>query len=354
MIYICLFILLLLASLFAGLTLGYFSLSNQELEIKAKAGNVNAAKILPLKAKGNFLLCTLLLGTILSHSIINNIVSYLVNDSATNFSIFGFVINSVLIAVPIATFLIVIFAEILPNAVCAIYAMEIGAFSVPIIQFFMVVLYPVAKPLSLALDKWLGEHHLPNYYSKTEMELLLEEHANAHESDINTNETQIISGVLTYGDKTAYEVMTPTPELFMFECNEILSESIQEIVEKKFSRVPVYKEDKDTIIGFLYTKDLLGLDLTNKKVCDVVRKIVLNFREDDLLKDILAKMLVSKVHISFIYNEFGSMLGIVTLEDITETLINLEIRDEDDDHVDPRETAMEEATELFEKENDNV
>jgi len=75
MIYFLLVILLVLASLFAGLTLGYFSLSNQDLEIKARAGNEMAAKILPLKEKGNFLLCTLLIGTILSHSILNNIIA---------------------------------------------------------------------------------------------------------------------------------------------------------------------------------------------------------------------------------------------------------------------------------------
>jgi len=182
MIYFLLVILLVLASLFAGLTLGYFSLSNQDLEIKARGGNEMAAKILPLKEKGNFLLCTLLIGTILSHSILNNIIAHIVAETSTNVVVLGFTLNPILIAVPISTLLIVIFAEILPNAVCAIYAMEIGAFSVPIIRFFMVVLWPVAKPLSILLDKYLGDHGMTTYYTKTEMQYLVEQHAETPEN----------------------------------------------------------------------------------------------------------------------------------------------------------------------------
>lgn len=349
MIYFLLVILLVLASLFAGLTLGYFSLSNQDLEIKARAGNEMAAKILPLKEKGNFLLCTLLIGTILSHSILNNIIAHIVAETSTNVVVLGFTINPILIAVPISTLLIVIFAEILPNAVCAIYAMEIGAFSVPIIRFFMVVLWPVAKPLSILLDKYLGDHGMTTYYTKTEMQYLVEQHAETPESDINKEENNIIKGVLSYSDKTAYDVMTPSREVFALEKENIVKDVIDQISEKRFTRVPVYEDEKDNIVGVLYTKDLIGHDYNNKNIGDLARDVFINVHDDDNLKDILFKMLKMKTHIAFVYNEFGTLMGIVTLEDIVESVMNLEIQDEDDDNIDPRESAEETASELFEE-----
>jgi metal transporter CNNM len=348
MIYFLLIILLLLASLFAGLTLGYFSLSNQDLEIKAKAGNTKAAKILPLKEQGNFLLCTLLIGTILSHSIINNIISHISASATTNATLFGILINPIAIAVGLSTILIVIFAEILPNAVCSIYAMEIGAFSVPIIRFFMFILYPIAKPLSIVLDKFLGDHGMTTYYSKTEMQYLVEQHAETTESDINKEENNIIKGVLSYSDKTAYDVMTPSRGVFALEKESILKDVIGEIVEKRFSRIPVYDDEKDNIVGFLHIKDLIGHDYSNKKIGDLARDIFINVHDDDNLKDILFKMLKMKTHIAFVYNEFGTLMGIVTMEDIVESVMNLEIQDEDDDNIDPRESAEETASELFE------
>ena len=163
--YILIVILLLFSALFSGLTLGLMSLDPSGLEIVMSnkddpALARAAAAIYPVRLNGNLLLCTLLLGNVG----VNSLLSILMADLTSGMT--GFLVS---------TFAIVIFGEIIPQALCSRYSLQIGEKTVPVVKIFMVLLYPLCKPMSMVLNKALG-HEIGTTYSASEMAKLIEMH----------------------------------------------------------------------------------------------------------------------------------------------------------------------------------
>jgi metal transporter CNNM len=153
--------LVVMSSVFSGLTLGLLTLDNSALEILAKSGSPvekrRAKNIIPLRRNGNLLLCTLVIGNV----IVNSFLSILLAD-----------ISSGLIGLVSSTVLIVIFGEIAPQAVCSRHGLLVGSHTRFITWFFWILLWPVSKPISMVLDGVLGEEAY-SYYSKEELKTLL-------------------------------------------------------------------------------------------------------------------------------------------------------------------------------------
>lgn len=163
--YILIVILLLFSALFSGLTLGLMSLDPSGLEIvmsnKDDPTLARAAKaIYPVRLNGNLLLCTLLLGNVGVNSLLSILMANLTSGTT------GFLVS---------TFAIVIFGEIIPQALCSRYSLQIGEKTVPLVKIFMVLLYPLCKPMSMVLNKALG-HEIGTTYSASEMAKLIEMH----------------------------------------------------------------------------------------------------------------------------------------------------------------------------------
>ncbi|MBN1646140.1 DUF21 domain-containing protein, partial [Candidatus Woesearchaeota archaeon] len=148
--YLIVILLIVLSGIFSGLTLGLMSLNKFELRRKVRMGNPDAKKIYPLRKKGNLLLTTLLLGNVAVNAIL---------------SIFLGSVTAGLKAFLIATGLIVIFGEVLPQSLFHAYALRLGAEFSWIVYVFMFLFYPVTKPLSMVLDKFIGRE-MPTIYSK--------------------------------------------------------------------------------------------------------------------------------------------------------------------------------------------
>ena len=153
MTYIIVFVLILLSALFSGLTLGFFSLNRDDLQRKTKLKDARATKVYKLRQKGNLLLCTLLIGNVA----VNSTLSIFLGSIASGF-----------MAGIIATILIVIFGEIIPQATFSRYALVIGAKLTWLVKILIFVLYPVCGPIAWALDKILGDE-MPTVYSKHEL-----------------------------------------------------------------------------------------------------------------------------------------------------------------------------------------
>ena len=151
--YLIVIILVLLSGLFSGLTLGLLSLDKNELKRKISLGNKQAKKVYTVRKKGNLLLCTLLLGNVAVNSTL---------------AIFLGNIASGVIAGLIATGLIVIFGEIIPQATFARYALAVGARTAWLVKIFIIILFPICWPIAWVLDKTLGEE-MPTVYSKKEL-----------------------------------------------------------------------------------------------------------------------------------------------------------------------------------------
>ena len=309
-------VLILLSGCFSGLTLGFFSLNVTSLERKMKLGDVRAIKVYPIRKRGNLLLCTLLIGNVA------------VNSTA---AIFLGGIASGLMAGIISTVLIVIFGEILPQAVFSRFALSLGAKTVWLVKIFIFLLYPIAYPLSLLLDKLLGEE-LQTIWSKKEIKEIIKHHQDNEGSDIDQDEERILLGVLSFSESQVKKIMTPKPVLYMLEKSTLLNKhKMLEIRSKGFTRIPVYDLKEDNIIGVLYAKNLIGLFDETKTVGDLLTGIKpIEVKDSMLLDNLMNHFIQEKIHIATVFDSFGTFTGIVTLEDVIEEIIKVEIVDEAD------------------------
>ena len=324
MTYIIVVFLVALSAIFSGLTLGFFSLNKDDLERKMKLGDEDAKKVYKLRKNGNHLLSTLLIGNVA----VNATLSIFLGSLATGF-----------IAGLMATVLIVIFGEIIPQAAFSRYALVLGAKFAWLVSIFVFILYIFAKPISVILDKVLGDE-ISTVYSKKELVKLIEDHEDMKESDIDEDDERIIKGALSFSRKKVNDIMTPRTEIIAFSGDDKLSkETILKIKNTGRSRIPVYEKDLDNIIGILYAKDLIGSNASPKTLRTIARDDVIFVDSDKHLDDLLNAFKKQKHHLFVVLNEYGGVSGIVTIEDVLEEIIGDEIVDEFDKHEDLQKEA---------------
>jgi len=312
--------LITLSALFSGLTLGLLSLDTQTLRRKAKAGDAQARAIYPIRRKGNLLLTTLLLGNV----VVN-----------TTLSIFLGSVASGVVAVIIATILIFLFGEIIPQAVISRHALWFGAKTAPLVRLVMFVFYPVSFPIAYILDKLLGEE-MPTVYSSHELMQIVSEHEDSEHSLIDEDEERIVHGALRFSHMKVREVMTSIDTVVMFDEHQRLTEDFfTEVNEHGYSRYPVYSGKKENVIGLLFAKDLIveDDDIAIKDTDDAFETEFLIARPNEQLDTVLTRMLKQKRHIAIVQTKTGTCIGVITLEDIIEEIIQQEIEDEDDAEV---------------------
>ncbi len=325
--YLIVVFLLSLSALFSGLTLGLMGLSAHELKRKAELGDKNAEKVYKVRLDGNLLLTALLIGNVAVNSVL---------------SIFLSSLTSGVVAALLATALIVIFGEIIPQAVFSRFALRLGARFAPLVRVLIFVLYPVIAPVAFVLDKLLGEE-LPTIYSKKELIKLIEEHEDAGDSEIDEDEERILKGALTFSEKLVKDVMTPETVIESYSINQkIDKEFIKRVKESGFSRFPIFDEQNEEVIGILHATDLIGLDGEEGKQISELQLSDPEFvSENEALDNALNKFLKSRKHLFIVKNEFGTVVGVLSLEDIVEEILEQEIVDERDKHEDLREFARE-------------
>ncbi|MBU1167008.1 DUF21 domain-containing protein [Patescibacteria group bacterium] len=334
MSYLIVFVLVSLSALFSGLTLGLFSLNKTDLERKIALGDKQAKKIYPVRKDGNFLLTTLLLGNVAVNSAL---------------SIFLGSIESGIVAGITATALIVVFGEIVPQAVFSRFALTLGSKITWLVRFFMILFYPIAKPLALALDAILGKE-LPTVWSRKELKQIVRFHEDAKESDLDADEERILLGALSFSDKKAEDIMTPRTVVFAVDTEKVLTkETINNIKDSGFDRVIVKKGRLDNVKGILYSRDLIGVEPGTKVDAVYCRDCLITIKGNKKLDSLLNDFLKKKNHIALVFGKYGEFRGVVTLEDIIEEVLNVEIIDEDDQVVDLRAVAKKKAKKMLER-----
>jgi len=205
-------------------------------------------------------------------------------------------------------------------------------------------MYPIAYPLSWILDKLLGEE-IQTIWSKREIKEIIKHHENNENSDIDKDEERILIGALSFSEVSVKKVMTPKPVLYTLEKSTILTqEKLLEIRDKGFTRIPVYSGVEDKLIGILYSKDLIGIVDKNKTVEDFLSKSKpITIKDTMLLDGLMNHFITQKVHIAFVYDLYSTFIGIVTLEDVIEEILKVEIIDEVDVVADMQHLAMEQS-----------
>lgn len=341
-------LLITLSSIFSGLTLGLLSLDATGLEIVMSGDDPIAAaqakRIYPVRQDGNLLLCTLVLGNVLVNALLSILMAEYTGGIVGLFS---------------STILIVVFGEILPQAICARHGLTIGNKTVPLVKVLILILYPVAKPLALCLDYALGEE-LATVYSNAEMTKLLQIHVQHNVIDQET--AGAMTGALTYKNIAVKDVMTPIDRTFMLSVDDKLSfETIAKIFKTGFSRIPIYEITKDNVIGLLFVKDLIFLDpddeIPIRSFVQIFGRGVHVVWPDDTLGDVLAELKKGRTHLAVVrdvnntndtQDPFYEMKGIITLEDIIEKIIGDTIVDETDEYVDSTRSVKVQRAENFE------
>lgn len=323
--YIITIILVSFSGLFSGLTLGLLSLDKAELKRKISLGDKKAEKVYAVRKHGNLLLCTLLLGNVA----VNSTLAIFLGSIASGF-----------IGGVIATGLIVIFGEIVPQASISRYALAVGAQTAWIVKVFIYILFPVCFPIAWILDKALGDE-MSTIYSKKELMKIVEEHEGSQQSSVDADEKRIISGALSFSDKTAEQVMTPRTVVYALSLEQVLSQSVLNTIKNKgFTRIPVYEDSIDNVVGLIFAKDLIGLP-AHKTVSDIYRKKFQIINKDMRLDDLLNVFIQTKTHLAVVRDEFGGTSGVITLEDVIEEVLSTEIVDEDDKIIDMQALALE-------------
>lgn len=240
--------LLCLSGMFSGLNLGLMALDPMELRIVQNCGTEKeknyAKKIEPVRSQGNYLLCSLLLGNVL----VNTTLTILLDDIA----------GSGLIAVVVSTIGIVIFGEIVPQAICSRHGLAVGANTIFLTKFFMILTFPASYPVSKLLDHVLGQEIGTVYNREKLLEML---RVTDPYNDLVKEELNIIQGALELRTKTVEDVMTPLRDCFMIAGDAILDfNTMSEIMESGYTRIPVYEGEKCHIVDLLFVKDLAFVD----------------------------------------------------------------------------------------------
>uniref|UniRef100_A0A8C7LKG6 Metal transporter n=1 Tax=Oncorhynchus kisutch TaxID=8019 RepID=A0A8C7LKG6_ONCKI len=326
--------LLVLSGMFSGLNLGLMALDPMELRIVQSCGSEKekkyARKIEPIRSKGNYLLCSLLLGNVL----VNTTLTILLDD----------LIGSGLGAVVASTVGIVIFGEIVPQALCSRHGLAVGANTIQVTKFFMLLTFPLSFPVSKLLDVLLGQEIGTVYNREKLVEML---RVTEPYNDLVKEELNMIQGALELRNKTVESVMTPLAHCFMIQNDAVLDfNTMSEIMESGYTRIPVFDDERSNIVDILYVKDLAFVDPDDCTTLKTITKfynhpvhfVFHDTRLDSMLEEFKkgnsALAIVQKVNNEGEGDPFYEVLGLVTLEDVIEEIIKSEILDESDGYMD--------------------
>lgn len=237
------------------------------------------------------------------------------------------------------TFLILVFSEIVPKTIGSNYWRTLAIPASGVIHCMVFITWPLVF-LFEKFTRYISEQSTQVSVSRDEVAAMVT--VSAEEGVLEKKENRMIQHLLKLDSKTAHEIMTPSVVVTMAEEEMTLREFYQEEEFKKFSRIPVYKGDNsDYITGYVLRQTILerlAEDKFDVKLGDLARPI-LSFSEDEEVTDIWEKLLEKKEHISIIIDEYGCLRGIVTMEDVIESMLGYEIVDEKDEVVDMQELA---------------
>ena len=298
------------------------------LRALADEGNKRAAKVLDIVENHTpKMLSAILIG--------NNLVNITASSLATSlaYSFGGYMVSIVTL---ILTVLILIFGEITPKNYATINAEKITLRYIPIFKFLMTIMTPVIFIINLFSRGVMRLMRVdPDAASKamTEEELRTIVDVSHEDGVIESDEKEMIYNVFDLGDATAKDIMVPRVHVTFADVESTYDELIEIFREDKFTRLPVYKDSQNNIVGIINMKDLLLYDKNEEFVIDrFLRKPHFTY-ETKSISDLLVEMKDSTFNIAIVLDEYGDMAGLITLEDILEEIVG-EIHDEYDEKED--------------------
>lgn len=327
LILLAVFILVFFSALISGSEVAFFSIEKGLLHSLSTSSNSKELKIYNLLIKPKKLLATIL--------ILNNVVNIAIVSLITIFAWRLFQSKDtpayvVTLITAISTFLIVFFGELLPKVYANKSALVFSMKMAP----FLTVLTKICSPLSFLLVNSTGiiERKFSNEHRNlTSDELTKAIELTTQSNDVTQEEKEILKGIANFNNINAKQIMRARTEIDAFDIQLHFHELMDKINKSGFSRIPIYEDTIDTIVGILYIKDLLPF--INEDEHFNWRKYIKNpyfIPESKKINDLLKSFQKKRVHMAVVVDEYGGTSGIVTLEDIIEEIVG-EINDEFDD-----------------------
>ena len=325
---IILIILLALSAFFSSNETALMAVNKIRLRALADEGNKRAAKVLDIVENHTpKMLSAILIG--------NNLVNITASSLATSlaYSFGGYMVS---IATAALTVAILIFGEITPKNYATLNAEKITLRYIPILSFFMMIMTPfifIINMVSRVFMKLLRADPDAANKAMTEEELRTIVDVSHEDGVIESDEKEMIYNVFDLGDATAKDIMVPRVHVTFADVASTYDELIDIFREDKFTRLPVYKDSQNNIVGIINMKDLLLYDKDTEFVIDnFLRKPHFTY-ERKSISDLLVEMKDSTFNIAIVLDEYGDMAGLITLEDILEEIVG-EIHDEYDEKED--------------------
>ncbi len=324
--FIILIILLLLSAFFSSAETALMTVNKIRMRSLADDGNKRAAMVLDITENhSSKMLSAILIG--------NNIVNISASSlSATlAYSFGGYMVS---IATAILTVAILVFGEITPKNYATVHAERVSLHYIPIIRIFMAVMTPVIFIINVFSRAFMFLLRVDpdarnNLMTEDELRTIVDV---SHEDGvIESGEKEMIYNVFDFGSAKAKDVMVPRVHVIFADVNSSYEELIALYKEDKFTRLPVYEETTDNIIGTINMKDLLLFDnRENFSVRNILREAYFTYEYKNI-SELLVEMRDAKFNIAIVLDEYGETAGIITLEDILEEIVG-EIRDEYDEN----------------------
>jgi CBS domain containing-hemolysin-like protein len=236
------------------------------------------------------------------------------------------------IAVGVMTFLILIFGEITPKTYCNANSTKIALRYAPVLLAFSYVFYPVVKFFEIitrGVVKMTGSSYEPPPITEEEIKGVIDQ--GLEEKALEKDEMELVHGALKFDDTVIRSVMTPRTRMFSLNSKMLLFEALPQINQSGHSRIPIYGDTSDDIVGFIHVRDVLKeLERDNKMTSleKIARKPVFASQEK-MVSALLKEMKGRKTHMAIVVDEHGGVEGLVTLEDLLEEIVG-EIEDETD------------------------
>lgn len=318
-----LIILVALSAYFSGTETAFSSLNRLRIKNAANAGSRRAKQVLHLSEHYDKLLSTILIG--------NNIVNISTTALATLLfvDIYGKELGATISTI-VVTIVVLIFGEISPKSLAKESPEKFAMFSAPIIRVFIFILTPVNMFFTLWKKMLTKIFKVNKDRTITEDELLIMVEEAENEGGIDEQQSELIQNAIEFSELEAFDVLTPRVDVEAIDIDNTKEEIRELFLETGFSRLPVYENTIDKIIGVLNQKDFHNYILNSRKNVSEYVKPVVFISGTVKIARLLKKMQKAKTHIAVVVDEYGGTEGIVTMEDIIEELVG-EIYDEHDE-----------------------
>ena len=328
-----LFILILLNAFFAASEIAYISLNDAKIEKMAKEGNKKAKQIEKMLKTPSQFLATIQIGITLagflssafaSDAFADKLVPILYN-AIPSISVEVWRGISIVIITIILSFFTLIFGELVPKRLAMKYHEKLSFATIGPIRALSVITAPFVKFLSFttnAISKLFGvTENEDETVTEEEIKMMLDQ--GEESGTIDENEKELINNVFELNDIVVSEIMTHRTEIFAVDVNTRVEELIKQLDEEeyKYSRIPVYKDTIDEIVGIIYVKDILKNINKSKMTVKKMMKQAYFVSQTKLINELFKELQKNKNHMAIVVDEYGGTAGIITMEDILEELV---------------------------------